>query len=80
MGIFEKYFEYKMKKCICGIPYIIVEGTAEDYKKILVEEIDNPTLPIVFNVNIGHAQPRCIIPFGIDAKVDAEKQVIKFEA
>ena len=34
MGIFEKYFEYKMKKCICGIPYIILEGTAEDYKKI----------------------------------------------
>ena len=56
------------------------ETYAEDYKKILVEEIDNPELPIVFNVNIGHAQPRCIIPFGVNARVDADKQIINFEA
>lgn len=55
------------------------ETYAEDYKKILVEEIDNSKLPILFNVNIGHSQPRCIIPFGVDAKVDAEKQIITFE-
>ena len=34
MGVFEKYFNYKMKTAICGIPYIILEGNAEDYKKI----------------------------------------------
>lgn len=55
------------------------ETYAEDYKKILVEEIDNPRLPILFNVNVGHSQPRCIIPFGVNAKVDAEKQIITFE-
>ena len=36
-------------------------------------------LPVVFNLNIGHAQPRCIIPFGLKATVDAANQVIKFE-
>ena len=47
-------------------------------KKLLVSVIDNPSLPILFNVNIGHATPRCIIPFGVDATVDANAQVIRF--
>ena len=38
----------------------------------------DPTLPIVANVNIGHATPRCIIPFGVDAVVDANQQQITF--
>ena len=35
MGTFKKYFKYEMHLCGCGIPYIILEGTAEDYEKIL---------------------------------------------
>ena len=50
----------------------------EEYKAILLEEIANKELPIVSNVNIGHATPRCIIPFGVDAKVNAEQQRITF--
>ena len=34
MGAFKKYFDYTMEICGCGIPYIILEGEAEDYKKI----------------------------------------------
>lgn len=55
------------------------EMYADEYKKLLVEVIDKPELPIVCNINIGHAMPRCIIPFGVDAVVDADKQVIRFE-
>ena len=51
---------------------------AEEYKNLLVEVIDNPDLPILFNVNIGHALPRCIIPFGVPATVDAVSQTIRF--
>ncbi len=51
----------------------------EEYKKILTEVIDNSDLSIVYNINIGHALPRCIIPFGVEATVDAEKQRIVFE-
>ena len=54
------------------------EVYSDDYKKILVEVIDKPSLPILYNVNIGHAYPHCIIPFGIPAHVDAHKQVIRF--
>lgn len=49
-----------------------------EYKKILLEEISNKDLPIVYNLNIGHATPRCIIPFGIDAEVDVNEQIIRF--
>ena len=52
----------------------------EEYKKVLIETIDNLALPIVYNVNIGHALPRCIIPFGIEATVEVEKQRISFQA
>ena len=55
------------------------EAYAEEYKHVLPEFIDRPELPIVFNLNIGHSMPRCIIPFGIEAAVDAEKQVIRFD-
>jgi len=54
------------------------EMYAEEYKQILKEEIDDPGLPIVCNINIGHAQPRCIIPFGVKAEVDTNEQVIRF--
>lgn len=55
------------------------EVYAEEYKKVLVSVIDDPSLPILFNVNIGHATPRCIIPFGVNAMVNANEQVIRFE-
>ena len=54
------------------------ETYAEEYKQLLLQVIDRPELPIVFNVNIGHAMPRCIIPFGVDAVVDANSQIIRF--
>lgn len=51
-----------------------------EYREILVDVIDHPDLPIVCNLNIGHAQPRCIIPFGVEAHVDVKNQVIRFES
>lgn len=56
------------------------ETYAREYQEILLDVIDRPSLPIVCNLNIGHAQPRCIIPFGVPATVDADQQVIRFEA
>ena len=43
------------------------EAYAEEYKRLLIEVIDRPELPILFNLNVGHALPRCIIPFGVNA-------------
>jgi muramoyltetrapeptide carboxypeptidase LdcA involved in peptidoglycan recycling len=54
------------------------EAYAEEYKRLLVEVVAQRDLPIVFNLNIGHAMPRCIMPFGVDATVDVEHQIIYF--
>lgn len=51
---------------------------AEEYEKILLEVIGNPDLPVAANLNCGHAQPRCILPFGVEAEVDVREQQIRF--
>ncbi|MBU3217335.1 LD-carboxypeptidase [Clostridium estertheticum] len=48
----------------------------EEYKEIYYKIIENKDLPIIYNVNFGHAQPRCIIPYGIEVEVDLEIKVI----
>lgn len=55
------------------------ETYAAEYKELLVRVVDRPELPIVCNINVGHAMPRCIIPFGVQAVVDVQKQRICFE-
>ena len=54
------------------------EKYAGDYRRILCEVVADPALPILGNLNIGHATPRCILPLGIPAAVDADAQVIRF--
>ena len=37
MGAFKKCFNYKMDIFVCGVPYVVLDGTSEDYKKILAK-------------------------------------------
>lgn len=76
----EKLKEYGLFGAVSGV---LVGKPADEtyfdeYKELLKEVVNNPSLPIVVNVNVGHATPRCIIPFGIHAKVNVEKQEIIF--
>ena len=50
----------------------------DEYKSILLEEIEDKNLPVVYNMNIGHATPHCIIPFGIKCTVNMNEQTIVF--
>ena len=61
---------------ICGKP--MDEVYYEEYKDILCETVDNKSLPILYNVNFGHAVPRTVLPYGAECSVDAESQTIKF--
>lgn len=54
------------------------EKYAEEYREVMVDVVDNPALPIVWDLNIGHATPRCIIPFGVAATVNVDAQSIIF--
>lgn len=49
-----------------------------EYIQILKDVIDDESLPIVTNINVGHSLPRCIIPFGVMSHIDVDKQVIEF--
>ena len=50
----------------------------KEYQDILIDVVNNPKLPIVWNLNVGHATPRAIVPFGVMAAVDIDKQMIRF--
>ena len=48
----------------------------EEYKTVWRHAVNNPALPILYNINFGHAAPRAILPYGALAHADAEKQEI----
>lgn len=48
----------------------------EEYKPILRKVIENEKLSVVYNVNFGHAAPRCALPYGVEARVDMEQKKI----
>lgn len=78
IGVLEEYGIFNViSGLLVGKPQ--GEYCYEEYKKILLEEISNKDLSIVYNINVGHATPRCIIPFGVKARVDVDKQIIEFD-
>ena len=52
------------------------EAYYQEYKEVLIRVIDNEKLPMVYNVNFGHATPRCALQYGVVAKVDMREKKI----
>lgn len=48
----------------------------EEYKRVWIDAVADSKLPILYNVNFGHASPRAILPYGAVAHIDAGKQEI----
>lgn len=66
-----------------GVHGIIVgkpqdEQYYEEYKKIYCGMFQDKNLPVLYNVNFGHASPRAILPYGARVRVDAKRQEIVF--
>ncbi len=49
----------------------------EEYKQVYVDVV-NSDIPIMYNVNFGHALPRCILPYGVEVEVDIINKKITF--
>lgn len=49
----------------------------EEYKSVLIDVVDDEKLPILYNVNFGHALPRCALPYGIKVEIDLNNKKIK---
>lgn len=47
-----------------------------EYKEVYLEVLGGRTLPILYNVNFGHAAPRTALPYGAKARVNARRQMI----
>jgi muramoyltetrapeptide carboxypeptidase LdcA involved in peptidoglycan recycling len=54
------------------------EEYKEIYKKLISEEANRPDLPILYNINIGHTAPMCILPLGQKVRVDLDNKKIIF--
>ena len=54
----------------------------EEYKKVIrqviIEEEHLTELPIIYNVNIGHAKPIGILPYGIETELNCDEKTIRF--
>lgn len=52
------------------------EAYYQEYKDILIKVIADEELLIVYNVNFGHATPRCALQYGVVAKADMKQKKI----
>ena len=80
--LFEKEVQLLKEKGVFDVVAGVLVGKPQDevyyqeYKDILIKVIDNECLPIVYNVNFGHATPRCALQYGVVAKVDMKQKKI----
>lgn len=47
-----------------------------EYMQIIKEEL--PESKVLYNLNFGHAYPRCIVPYGIEATVDFDACTVEY--
>ena len=68
MGIFDKINGIIVGRPQDGVHY-------EDYKEIwrqILKEAGREDLPVLYNMNFGHNEPKFIVPYGLQAEVDTE--------
>ncbi len=63
-----------VKGVIVGKP--IDEVYYEEYKQVYKRVFSDLKTPVLYNVNFGHAVPRCIIPYDAEATIDFDKKSI----
>ncbi len=67
---YEKALNVLKDRGIFGVINGIIVGKPQDevfyeeYKSVLVRVIDEPDLPILYNINFGHAYPKTVLPYG----------------
>ena len=50
------------------------EPYKEVWRRVVGREAGHPELPILYNVNFGHASPIGVIPYGVNCRLDAENK------
>lgn len=52
------------------------EPYKEVYRKVVGRESGHPELPILYNVNFGHAEPIGVLPYGVKCRLDADRKTL----
>lgn len=52
------------------------EAYYAEYKEVYLKVVGDDTLPIMYNINFGHAYPKCALPYGIKATVNFDEKTI----
>lgn len=71
--------EFKNRNILSLVQGIIVgkpqdETFYEEYKEVYKKVFSDLDTPILYNVNFGHAFPRCIIPYDAEATIDYDNK------
>lgn len=48
----------------------------EEYKEVwqrVLREAGQETIPVLYNASFGHNEPKCILPYGVQAELDADE-------
>jgi muramoyltetrapeptide carboxypeptidase LdcA involved in peptidoglycan recycling len=69
-GIFNQ-----IKGLIVGKP--LDEVYYDEYKVVYKEVFKGTDIPVMYNINFGHCQPRCILPYGIKAELNVDDKTLK---
>lgn len=48
----------------------------EEYKAKLIKVIDNIKMPVICNMNFGHASPRTILPYGLMTEINTDNKTV----
>ncbi len=51
----------------------------DEYKKVYKDFFKDSNLPIMYNINFGHAVPRCFLQYNTTATVDYDNKIIKIK-
>lgn len=46
------------------------------YRQVVGKEAAHPELPILYNLNFGHAEPIGVLPIGINCRLDADRKTL----
>ena len=73
--------EFKNRNILSTVKGIIVgkpidETYYEEYKEVYKKVFSDLETPVLFNVNFGHATPRCILPYDREVEIDYDNKTI----
>ena len=77
--VLDNYGVFKaVKGIIIGKPQD--EAYYNEYRRLYIEIIGKYHKPIIFNMNFGHAHPKCILPYGASVTMDCDNKSVIINA